>query len=91
VRELVCRSGELPNHFVQVLNAGEGVPSRRGQVPAGADMQTPLMLTGWGVDAGAEAHDGHLRSFQLEMGFFELLPDDPRLIPREVFLPFDGT
>jgi hypothetical protein len=54
-------------------------------------MQTPLMPTGCGFDAEVEADDGHLRSLPLEMGFFELLPDDPRLIPREVFLPVDGT
>jgi hypothetical protein len=54
-------------------------------------MQTPPMLTGCGFDAEVEADDSNLRSLELEMELFELLPDGPRLIPCEVFLPLDGT
>jgi hypothetical protein len=93
VRELVCRPGELPNYFLQVLNAGEGVArivdeDRCLRVQA---MQTPPMLMGCEIDAEIEADDVHLRSLGLEMELFELLPDDPRLIPSEVFLAFHGT
>jgi hypothetical protein len=54
-------------------------------------MQMPPILRGRGFDAKVEADDSHLRLLELEMELFEFLPDDPRLIPHEVFLPFDGT
>ena len=93
MRELVCRPGELPNHFVQALNTGEGVAriADEGRCLRVQTMQMPPMLTGRGFDAEVESDDSHLRSLELEMEFFEFLPDDPRLIPREVFLPLDGT
>ncbi len=92
MREQVCRSGKLPDHFVQVLNA-EGVARivDGGRCLRVQVMQTPVMLMGCEFDAEVEADDVHLRSPELEIELFELLPDDPRLIPREVFLPVDGT
>jgi hypothetical protein len=93
VRELVCRPGEVPNHFAQVLNAAEGVARivDEGKCLRVQTMQTPPMLTGCGFDAEVEADDSNLQSLELEMELFELLPDGPRLIPCEVFLPFYGT
>ena len=44
-----------------------------------------------GLTQKVDADDSHLRLLELEMELFEFLADDPRLIPREVFLPLEGT
>lgn len=92
MREQVCRLGELPDHFVQVLNAGEGVARivDEGRCLRVQAMQTPVMLMGCEFDAEVEADDVHLRSLEWVIELFELLRHDLRLLPREVFLPVDG-
>jgi hypothetical protein len=92
VREQVCRSGELPDHFVQVLNAGEGVARivDEGRCLRLQTMQTPVMLIGCMFDAEVEADDLHLPSLEMEMELFELFARRPCLMPGEVFLPVDG-
>jgi hypothetical protein len=82
----------LPDHFVQILKAGEGVARivDEGRCLRVQAMQTPLMLMGCEFDAEVEADVVPLRSRDLVIEFFELLPDDLHLLPPKVFMPVDG-